>query len=115
MNPWPGTMEQCTHCAKHTERLNDSQGWGWFYCDSIWEVIHFPRPHLLDIPGVCPWFSPGQETHRTPLKGIRQALWLGWIPGPVDSPHSKIDPDYVEKKRLAREILKELGVSDSVL
>jgi len=105
MNPWPGTMQQCTHCAKHNERFNGSQGWRWFYCDSICEA----KDIVPCVEGKCHWYSPGSSTHRTPLVGIRQALYLGWKPGPVDSPDSGpvlSREEAVEKADLLVKLLK---------
>jgi hypothetical protein len=103
-----GTCEICTTCASHREHYNGGlygdealrDDKGWFYCDRIHEVEDFLGTLSTRSigQGACPWYGKGRTTHQTPLVGVRQALDLGWKPGPVNDPNSGPDPLVVAKR-----------------
>jgi hypothetical protein len=104
--PVPGTLQICTRCAKHRKHYTQAHGGGWFYCDSFIEA----KDIVQCQEGNCHWFSEGGMTHRTPLPGVNQATWLGWTPGPVDSPSSKplvSNSEMTQKLRVKLKILDE--------
>lgn len=114
MSDCPGTLQLCTTCACHREhygggkygkeaQLDDK---GWFYCDRYVEAFEIKPP----TEDSCHWYTRGRDTHRTPLPGVRQALWLGWTPGPVNSPKSKPSAQWQAKAKLIAEIKKLYGL-----